>query len=130
MRWFPVAGLGFFRGWVSGDLFLGARGDLGKRGVRWLMVAGLGGRRGTGFALQGPRISTNRWLQAPSPPRGEERDSAERTMGVGLMSSISIKKECGCRTYTPRGQGNGTPTKRTMGVGLTHSTSLEKKFRV
>ena len=50
------------------------------------------------------RSNRDRWHR---PPRaGEERDSARRTMGVGLrisspVTSMSIEKKYSCRTYTP-----------------------------
>jgi hypothetical protein len=56
-----------------------------------------------------------------TPTAGEERDSGERTMGVGLTSKllkdVDIGREkSGSRTYTPPGgRSNGTPAKGRWG---------------
>ena len=57
-------------------------------------------------------------------PGGEERDSAKRTMGIGLTSKLLkdvdiSQKKSSCRTYIPPPERNGTPTKDDGG-GLEH----------
>jgi hypothetical protein len=60
----------------------------------------------------------------PNPPHpGEERDSAERTMGVGPMVIIATALRARCRAekfslqvlYPPRRERNGTPAKGRWG---------------
>jgi hypothetical protein len=55
-------------------------------------------------------------LQDLYPPAGEERDSGERTMGVGLEMSAP-KKLSLQDLYPPRPARNGTPTKGRWGWG-------------
>ena len=63
-------------------------------------------------------------------PDAKERDSGERTMGVGLTHSTSAEKKCGCRTYTPPAGEERDSDERTMGVGLTASSPLHLAMAV
>ena len=63
----------------------------------------------------------------PLPPEARKRDFGKGTMGVGSSTSISIKKKCSCRSYTPPSAGNGTPAKGQWGW-LKHPDLYQEKM--